>query len=145
MLTRRTFLGSAAALACSVNPPVVKMGPSEAESAPSSEAASEAPIVDAAAYLGALSEANGGAGKEEVSAFFRWVGESLFASPPARLGGRRGGAQGLCGLSIFVPRSARESRRYRALDLYGATRLPELWERVTAPPAPKREPTLFSR
>ena len=85
--------------------------------------------MDAAAFLEALSKANGDAGTAEVKALFEWVRKDLYAWPPAMGPSRGPRGVTLSGLSIFAPRTPREATKYAALELAKESKLGDLWTR----------------
>lgn len=96
------------------------------------------PIVDAKAFLERLSKASGGAGEREIAEFFRWTREELFTAVTFHERAGTRARQQLCGLSIYAPATEAERARYAALDLYGASRLDDLWKKLLAAPADSR-------
>jgi len=97
---------------------------------------------DAKTFFERLADSNQ-AGATEVAAFIKWTDEEL-CTHVWRQKKAPAAARSLCGLSLFVPDSAAEARRYSGLDFYRDSSLPALWEKwvkSASPPAAKVSPT----
>ncbi|HVY61362.1 MAG TPA: hypothetical protein VHF22_06895 [Planctomycetota bacterium] len=88
------------------------------------------PIVDLRTYLDRLASANGGEAKP-VEALEAWAKKDLFTMVRFR-NPRSRAAKQLCGLSIFAAGTPEEARRYEKLELYSASKLPQLWKKLLA-------------
>lgn len=101
------------------------------------------PIVDAASYLGRLADVNN-AGRPEFDAFITWARTELLTFMKFRQN-RMLWEGRLCGLSLFAAGTPEEARRYQALELYEASKLGALWDKLvgsldSTPSRGEREP-----